>query len=522
MIKKYGQFLLIVLLIGWAFDLLFWKLDIGVNFVLFVVLCLLGGHLILLSNGIKPARRSLWLLLPIMFFLVITFVRREQLTIFLAYLFTLLSLALYVFSYLGGRWMAFTLPDYFYEFFRLIKSIFTAPIKLGLLYRAEQQEAANKKKFPLGAVLRGLVFAVPILLIFIALLSSADVVFDQKVTNLFEDFSGEDLLENVVRLMLVGWTAFWVSGVILHAAKKSQEKPLLGEDKPFIEQKLGFVEASVILGSVVVLFSTFVIIQFQYLFGGEVNIGVEGYTYSQYARKGFSELIWVAFISLLLILGLNMLTKRQGRMEKWVYSGLCSGVVLLVLVILASAFQRLRLGIDWHGYSRLRLYPSLFLFWLGLLLIVAIILEMVKRDRYVTFAALLASFGFGATLIFFNVDASIVHHNVLRPEQGKHFNVTHLTSLSLDAVPSLVEEFQNPDLDEETHEGIGAAILCYQYSEALREYDQDEWRVFNYSSWKAGEAIGQIVEELDDYTIKLNKNPMRVHTPDGTPYNCDK
>ena len=55
-------------------------------------------------------------------------------------------------------------------------------------------------------------------------------------------------------------------------------------------QFLGFTEAAVVLGAVVVLFALFVVIQFQYFFGGQTNIGVQGYTYSEYARRGFGEL----------------------------------------------------------------------------------------------------------------------------------------------------------------------------------------------------------------------------------------
>ncbi len=42
------------------------------------------------------------------------------------------------------------------------------------------------------------------------------------------------------------------------------------------------------------------ILQFTYLFGGTDNINVEGFTYSEYAVRGFFELVAVAVISLIL------------------------------------------------------------------------------------------------------------------------------------------------------------------------------------------------------------------------------
>jgi hypothetical protein len=522
MIKKYNRFLIVVLFLGWVLDFLFWDIPVGVNFSLFAAICLLGGFFVLIDNDLRPAQKSLWLLIPIAFFVVVTVIRQEMLTVFLAYLFALLSAGLLINTYLGGRWIQYSLLDYLRNFFLLIGSIFSAPLKLLKQYKIAQVELGKDKKIPYGAVARGILIALPMVVIFSLLLSSADVVFEQKIANLFDEITGKEFFENLWRFVLILLNAYWLMGVFLHAAWKSEDKKLVGEDKPIVNRALGFTETAIVFGSVMMLFTIFVVIQFQYLFGGEVNIGVEGYTYSEYARRGFYELIWVAFISLVMILGFNTITQRETRAQKQIYSGLASGIVLLVLIILVSAFKRLMLGIDWHGYSRLRLYPSILLIWLGLLLIAVVVLEILRKDKYSTFAALLASFGFAASLVFFNVDTSIVHHNVLRPGQGKHFNVTHLTSLSLDAVPALAEEFENTDLSDATREGIGVALMCYKYSSVLEKYDSAKWQSFNYSSWKAIESIEQVEDYLEDYRINVKKEPMMVRTPSREFFECDE
>ena len=45
------------LVLGWCFDFLFWGQKQGINFALYVVLCLVGGFLVLARNGIRPAWR---------------------------------------------------------------------------------------------------------------------------------------------------------------------------------------------------------------------------------------------------------------------------------------------------------------------------------------------------------------------------------------------------------------------------------------------------------------------------------
>jgi hypothetical protein len=263
-----------------------------------------------------------------------------------------------------------------------------------------------------------------------------------------------------------------------------------------------------------------VIVQFQYFFGGKVNIGVSGYTYSEYARSGFNELIMVAFASLLMILGLSTVTQRVNNLQKRAFSGLCIAIVSLVVIILISAYLRLSMAINWHGFSRLRLYPRVFLIWVGILFVAIIALEIFRRERYFTVAALLASFGFAATLSLMNVDASIVTYNVFRTTEGKHFNVNHLTSLSTDAVPALVDEFRDSSLPTTTHEGIGAALVCFLQSSAIEKASNQDWPSFNLSRWDAVIILDEVKPLLLDYTYNDRTWPVQVRTPGKELYVC--
>jgi hypothetical protein len=295
---------------------------------------------------------------------------------------------------------------------------------------------------------------------------------------------------------------------------------LLGEDKSVVKPFLGFTETAIVLGSVTVLFLLFVTVQFRYFFGGNLNIGIEGYTYSQYARRGFNELVMVAFFSLGMILGLSTITKRENGLQRRIYSGLSIAIVALVMIILVSAYQRLMLAIDWHGFSRLRLYPQVFLVWVGILFVVVVILEVLHQERYFAFAAVLASLGFAISLSLFNVDDSIVRHNVLRASQGKHFNPSYLATLSIDAVPALTDEFLDLSLSTSVHEGIGAALLCHLYSETMSDTSHDDWRSFDFSLWNAKQAIESVKTQLEGYHVNTDRIPARVRTPGNVLYEC--
>jgi hypothetical protein len=509
----------VVLILGLISNYLFWKQSIGANFALFLVLSLIGGALLLFSEGYKPHHIALWLVIPFLFFAVITFIRLETLTIFLAFIFTLVAAGLLATSYLGGRWHLYRLSNYLEKFFFLISDLAVRPIVY--FYQARKIATQSPKEatfFPIGGVMRGIAIALPIVICFGSLLASADLVFNQKINDLFD---AQKITEKIQQLLIIVFFAYLLAGTFLHAVIRSRDERITGEDKAIIKPFLGFTESAVVLGSVAFLFLTFVVIQFQYFFGGQTNIGVEGYTYSQYARRGFNELVIVAFFSLILILGLSTLTRREDDAQKRIYSGLSIGVVALVMVILVSAYQRISLAIDWHGFSRLRLYPRVFLIWLGILLIVVAILEVFHRERYFAFAAILASMGFAASLTFVNVDAAIVSHNVPRTLHGKNLNVAHLASLSMDAVPALVKEFNSKAYPQWVHEGIGAALTCYLHQDSKIELDWSDWRTYNLSRWQAHDALQNVEKYLQEYSLNDRDSwDVKVKTPGHMWYPC--
>jgi hypothetical protein len=519
-IRKPVRLWLLVIVLGWVFDFLFWDQFAGVNFAIFLVLSVTGGLVFLIAEGYRPSRNSLWLLLPAAFFVVVSFLRQEPLTSFLAYAFALFSVGVFVATYLGGKWFQYGLLDYFGRFFQIVGSMFVRQWEFLLHVRKEREaQDGTTRKFPLAAVLRGLLIALPIVIVFTALLASADVVFNQKVNDFFDLFDSGEFFEYFLRFLIILICAYALSGVFLHAASRSKDEKLIGEDTPVVKQVLGFTEASIVLGSVGLLFLLFVIVQFQYFFGGQSNIGVAGYTYSQYARRGFNELVMVAFFSLLLIMGLSTITRRETEIQRKIYSWLSVAIVLQVLVILTSAYQRLTLAIDWHGFSRLRLYPRVFLIWVGILFVAVVLLEIFRQERYFAFAFVLASLGFAVSLPLVNVDAAIVQRNIFRVSQGKNLNVGHLASLSADAVPSLVDAYQSAEPGA-TQEGIGAVLLCYVYSEKVVTDKDVDWRSFNYSDWQASQQLAEVKPSLTGYRVSGFGRYLRVRTPGNALYEC--
>ena len=510
---------IVALVLGWLFDLLFWKHSPGINFFIYVILCLAGGFLVLRMDGIKPATRSWILVIPILFFAVITFLRQETLSLFLAFVFCLYLMGVLVATYTGGRWSSFGLADHLVAFFRLAGGVLTKAFLLSneKKQQVEESDGPTKKK-NIWPVVRGILIAIPILAIFSTLLSSADLVFAQRLDSFIQLFRLEKFPEYIFRGFYIIIGAYFLVGIFLHAASSSQNEKLIGEEKPLVPSFLGFIESSIVLGSVAVLFLVFVVIQFQYFFGGQVNIHVDGYTYAEYARKGFGELIAVAIFSLILFLGLSGITHRENAIKRNIFSGLGITVVLLVGIMLISAYQRLVLYESAYGFSQLRTYTHLFMIWLGVLLVAVVFLEIMRKERMFALAVVLASLGFAGSLALLNVDGFIVRQNVERAMQGQELDASYLASLSTDSIPVLVEKFNDITLSKDIHEQIGASLACMSVTKPVR--DDKDWQAFNYSQFNAQKELAGLETILITYKISGNEYQKFVTTPSGNKIDC--
>ena len=524
-----NRFWAVVVLLGWAFDFLFWKKPLGINFAIFVTLCILTGILLLREDGLRLSRGSSLLLLPVAFLAGITFIRLEPMTVFLSISMATFLMGVFALTFLSGEWLRYTLLDYFFGYLRLFGSMIARPLGFIAENRrlASGQPSLNEKRTTrIWPIVRGIVIALPVVAIFASLLSSADPIFANRFKDFIDLFKIDNLPEYIFRLVYILILAYALAGTFLHAAQKSDEKV---EEKTWVSPFLGFTESTIVLGSVVILFIAFVIIQFQYFFGGQANISIEGYTYSEYARKGFGELVAVAFFSLLLLLGLGAITRREAENQRRTFSILGIGLVGLVIVMLVAAFQRLGLYEAAYGFSRLRTYTHVFMIWLGLLLVAVVILEVLRRERVIGLAMMLTSLGFVISLSLLNVDAFIVRQNVqreIRSTTDKTFaqdradlDAQYFVDLSDDAIPSLVSAFHSKSLPVSVKEKVGAALACKRYDrqQNARKYT---WQSFHFSRLNADNRFRVVKKELDAYKIVDKDWPVQVETPSEEEFPC--
>lgn len=249
-----------------------------------------------------------------------------------------------------------------------------------------------------------------------------------------------------------------------------------------------------LLGSVDMLFALFIVIQARYLFGGHANITIEGYTYADYARRGFYELLMVSFMTMLLALAVNSMTHRKREREA-LFRALTGIMIGLTLLLLAAAYYRLHLYQDAYGFTRIRVMSGVFMFWLGVLLITLLVTILRHTPNWFGMGVLLTAAGFVLTLNVINMDGFIARQNITRFDDSGKLDVAYLLTLSDDAIPVVANLLDRRDLPDDMRETLLVGLGHRFY---LLDTDRADWHLLGYH-WGKDRAW----HALNDHRVTL-------------------
>lgn len=497
--KHPTRLLLAGLLAGLAFEALFYSKWPGISALLFSLILLAGAALALRWTATPLTRGNLWLIAALLFFSGMVAVRANGFLVALNLMASLTLLAL----------MALYLARQNIHTLALIAHL-VAPVQAALLALVRsvellagsgrsQSERLHGQGRRMAPVLRGLLLALPLLVIFGGLLMAADMVFADLVDRVLR----LDFLEHIdqwiargVMILVAGWLV--AGGLAQLVWRNAEDKPhgRLAAQGLALPRIIGPTESVVMINAVNLLFLFFVVIQLSYLFGGLRNITPEGFTYAEYARRGFGELLVVALGVLGLLVGLDALTRRETPRQQRFFNASSTLMVLLTLVMLVSAFKRLLLYEEVYGFTQMRIYPHVFMVWLGLLLLWFVATRWLRPNRFGV-GVLVAALGFVATLNLLNPDAFIVRQNMARYQSGilsntstrygEHIDVNYFAQLSEDAVPALLAARAQLKPADKAHLDELLQDKVDQLQRNRTEWQP--WPSFNLARWRAWRAL---------------------------------
>lgn len=467
------------LLLGLCFDWLFFEKVPGISVFLFTALIL--GILFGLAWYFKyQVNKSVYWLAPVtVFFSLMVFVRANEFLAFVNICLVLYLLLMTAQLMRGSTKLLqqYRLGQYFDLLFTPLQIIgeFWQFVLRALTYRPTGKHSVTP-------IIRGLILSIPVLAIFLALLSSADTVFREHIGSLFDLNLSADAVGHLIMIGVVTSLFIGAYALIFMPSKQPKAKEL-SERKTF---SLGATEASTILGSVGFLFLTFVLVQFTSFFGGSDHVMSTGETYADYARKGFFQLIAVAAISLGLLLGIKKAAAFRTLSQTTIFKWLSGGLIAEVMIIILSAHLRLGLYEEAYGFTTLRLWSHIFIFWLiAAFALLAVHIYREQSDQRFAFNMFMSVLGFFAVINLINPDAFIAKQNINRLDETGKIDMHYLGNLSADATPAVYKLRNHPNKDIRKQ----ASTAIYRHQDRNMNYGQ-HWQSANLARERASLLFG--------------------------------
>jgi hypothetical protein len=493
--------------LGIAADLLFYDRIPGISVPLFIGLCIAGLFLFGRLEQRFPTPGNRWLGLAALLFATLTAVRAEPTLVFLNATACITLILLQVGLFRGPLLSGLTGAQYVWRSIVAMVHIGIQPppailrVLAALIPRGER----SRLLAPIG---RGLLLALPIIVVFTLLLMAADTIFAKYVAQAFAFSSWFNGAELIAHTILIGIVIWMCSGALLTALRdQSEQMPAEGATQilPRAPWQLGCVEALTVLILVDALFAGFMVIQAAYLFGGLYTLTQSGMTYADYARRGFFELIAVAFLSIGLLWLLINRTRRDLAWHGPAFNSSGALLIFLTLGLLGSAFQRMWLYEQAYGFTHLRIYTHVFMLWLVVLLGLLLATLFSGKLRWFPFGGFVSALVVLALLTLADPETIIVRANVARyqatgnpdligagadpVEEGygsyrpsREIDSGYLARLSPDATPALIEAL--PLLPPAEQAAIRAG-LDDQRDWLVKEAAHSGWPGWHFARWRA-------------------------------------
>lgn len=302
-----------------------------------------------------------------------------------------------------------------------------------------RKEKAGEKKGAVLYVILGLLAVVPVFFIIVILLASADVVFDKMMSRIFDSFfRPKHIFGTICMFFSVFLFSYCFLSFLCKKAAAKEEK-----DKRTGEPVLAITFASV-LSVVYVIFS---MIQIVYLFFGQMELPY-GYTYAEYARQGFFQLLFVCVMNLIMVL-IGMYRFKESKILK----GILTLISICTYIMIASSALRMIIYIKFYYLTFLRI----FVLWslAVIFLLMTGVLVTIYKNKFPLFRYSMAIVTiFYIVLAFSHPDYFIARCNVanlagqeneMQQEEDGFFenssgysDISYLSSLSADAAPILL------------------------------------------------------------------------------------
>lgn len=316
------------------------------------------------------------------------------------------------------------LPSYLLE-------IFYSPYfdKVGKLLKEKKKFKIKDNKY--FGVLKGILYSIPLLIVLILLLCSADSMFksffeDTILRSLLDvfNFNIKGIIMKISVFIIAFIYLYYVFSMFKFRKKNVYTKKIKLLDKSMVNTILILINA---------LYLSFTYIQVKYLFLKANSSNLSPEWYSNYARSGFFQLIAVVILNIIIILYF------KNRIENNKSTTILSTIMTTISINMAvTSMYKMNLYINNFGMTRLRFLTSIFMIFI-LIMLVIIALSLWKSIELFKHFIIIGSIIY-LGINFCNMDKIIAKYNL--ESYGNDVDINYLSTLSLDSYDVVLDAYK--------------------------------------------------------------------------------
>ena len=377
------------------------------------------------------------------------------------------------------------IPQFFYKILTIIMGTLESIAEVLSYLKKFKINIKYQNNEKIFKILKAILISLPIVAIVIILLMSADSIFADLFSGIFEligkikSFAGLTNIAGRITVIIILFLFF--AGFLINISSKNTMFTQEDEEQESHGIKIENITINTILTILNIIYLIFSTIQFTSLFSQIGN--AEGFNYAEYAREGFFQLMFVSFINFGVLFVANI-NKKEIEINSKIYKKMMSLLIIVfTIIIIISAFYRMNLYEQEYGYTYLRLFVY-FILATEVILTIPIILYILEKNINLLKSSIIIVTTMYVVLNFINIDNLIAKRNIDRyfENSGKRtIDVDYLMeNTGTDAVQEMLRLLNAKD------KNISRRVKEYLKS-GKEEYEDKKkyWQEFNLSKLNA-------------------------------------
>lgn len=280
----------------------------------------------------------------------------------------------------------------------------------------------NKKK------IKSFIIVIPIVILVLVLLSSADMIFGNLFTAIFDYIDSPSIFKLIFRIIAIILLFIYIGATTIYLKDSFIDEEV---DNRYIRAEEFTVK--LLLTTLNIIYIVFDIIQIHSLMLHHVGDNIN---YAEYARSGFFQLMFISLLNIIIIL-----ISKNSNKNKY---NQAMGIIMigLTFIIIISSFLRMHLYEVAYGYTVLRLGVYIILATEVILLIPTVI--YILKDKYPILRYYLVICVSVYTFVnLFSMDDIITNNNIERYYKTGKLDIEYLENYNYDNIPELIDLYNN-------------------------------------------------------------------------------